>query len=226
MSMASVGSAISVCGCCRADGDRRDARSRGRARTSSARRASSQSRKARRRAAPRRCSVISGRTCIQRRGVHGRGAPTVSGVRRRGEAQRVAGVVVGDVVVADVDGRGDVGEQRPGQRVGQRRRGHAADLQPRRDVGQQLVFGGRTVGGQPGARRPRRRSPVRSPAAGSASGAAVGLRWCPRAAAPRRASCRAAAPRARRRRRPARPSRRRSPRHARGHRTVTFTAGE
>ena len=56
--------------------------------------------------------------------------------RTRHEAHRVAGVVADDVGFADVDGGGDVHEQRPGQRVGQRRGGHAADIQPGRHIRQ------------------------------------------------------------------------------------------
>ena len=225
MSSARVGSAISAGGCCRADGGRRDARSRGPAAPGrrAARRATAGTRGGGRRHAGARRSTA--RTVVQRRRFECRCAPTVSGIRRRGEPKRVAGVVVGDLVVGDVDRRRDVGEHRPGQRVGQRRRGDAADLEPGRLVRQQFLFGGRPVGGDAEPSRPRRRPPVRSPAAGSASGAAGVPRWCPRAAATRRAS-----------RRAARASR--ASTSATGtsipatvaatptHRTVTFTAGE
>jgi hypothetical protein len=58
-------------------------------------------------------------------------------------------VVVGHLVVADPDRGGHGGEQRPRPRVRQRRRGHAADLQPGRHVGQQRGLGGRIARGQP-----------------------------------------------------------------------------
>ena len=110
------------------------------------------------------------------------------------------------------------GEQRPRAGVGQRRGGDAADLQPGRDVGQQLVLGGRVLARSRRARRPRRRPPVRSRSAGSASAAVACPRWCRPPAARPPAGRRAAALRARRPRRPAPRRRRRSPPTAAAHR--------
>ena len=200
MSRASVGSVINACGCCRADGDRRGARSPERARP--ARRTGRPATAGTRGAGPRRAG---GRAMLQRECCAN--APPGSALRTVG--LRVYLHVVGrrrrPAVTLD--------EQRPGQRFGQHRRRDAADLQPGRHVRQQLVLGRRTVGASVRAPRPRRPPRVRSPAAGSASGAAACPRWCRGAAA----TTRAAMPRSRvsRGRRPRRltPARRRpSPR--------------
>ena len=132
MSMASVGSAISACGCCRADGDRRDARSREPARPArrAARRATAGTRGAGRRRAGARRSAGARRPMAVRR-------PSLCANRfRRPTARRTAAGC----------GRGSrrprrrststaavtSSEHRPCERVGQRRRRDAADLQPRR----------------------------------------------------------------------------------------------
>ena len=175
MSIARARSGISACGCCRADGDPRDARSRGPARPGSAQAAVEPQPESA--AAGRGAQVFGDRRAhlVQRRSVDGPAAPAVAIGRPCHKAQRVAGVVADHIGLGDVDRGGDAREHRAGQRVGQHRRGHAADLQPGRHVRQQLVLGRRSVGGQPAARPPPPRSRARSPAAGSASGAAGAL---------------------------------------------------
>ena len=179
MSMASVGSAISACGCCRADAGRRDARSPEPARPArrAARRATAGTRGAG--GAPQMLDDQRAHG-VQWRRVHRRCAPTVSGFRRRGEAQRVAGVVVGNLGVVDVD-RGRRRERtapgRAGRPVPTPRRCRSP-AGPNCPAAVRLRRAHRRRSGP--RRPPRRRPPVRSPAAGSATGAAAGLRWCPR----------------------------------------------
>jgi hypothetical protein len=82
-----------------------------------------------------------------------RAAEVVGDLRGAAEAPRVALEVLAHLGVGDVDGGGHVHEQRPSQWIGEHRARDAADLQPGRCVGQQLVLARRTVGRQ----SPRRR---------------------------------------------------------------------
>ena len=167
MSSASVRSAISACGCCRADADRRDARSRARVRPS-----------------PR-----DGRPAIA--GTRGAAAAARSGLRsssRQGEAAGIAIAIGRDIGLGDVDIGRHADEQRTRQRVREQRRRHAADLQPATLSGSSSSSVGAPFGVNPRA-APRPRPPAPSPATGSASAATVDLRWCPGAAVRRQPRC-------------------------------------
>ncbi|EUA65970.1 hypothetical protein I553_3989 [Mycobacterium xenopi 4042] len=119
--------------------------------------------------------MIAARTCAN--GGPQRRARQPSGGRGGGESHRVAGVVVGHLVVADLDRGGQVGEQRPG-------RGSASAAAAMLPISSRAVRSGSTsasAGRRPRSgrgHRLRRRSVVRSRSAGSTSGAAGGPHWC------------------------------------------------